>query len=125
MTSCLGGVIDLLYLSYWLKQDALNIAVILYEDGLSSPNVDMDAMSINIESRVAFLVSAYLAYSGETKDAREGLDRVVELVGQACCLTYEAASDLSAARSEATSRASSYLRCLCETMTKSHHGCGI
>jgi hypothetical protein len=54
---------------YWLKQDPLNVAVIMYEDATDQPHVDPVRMAINYESRIAYLMSAFLAYSGETKTA--------------------------------------------------------
>jgi hypothetical protein len=66
---------------YWLKQDPLNVAVILYEDARTMPHVDPVLMSINTESRIAYLVSAFLAYSKETKITFEALDLVTEIRG--------------------------------------------
>ena len=66
---------------YWLKQDPLNVAVILYEDARTMPHVDPVMMSINTESRIAYLVSAFLAYSKETKITFEALDLVTEIRG--------------------------------------------
>ncbi|MGB1591600.1 MAG: hypothetical protein ACPIOQ_02520 [Promethearchaeia archaeon] len=65
---------------YWLKQDQLNVAVILYEDAHTQPPVDPVRMAINDESRIAYLVSAFLSYSGEFKATFDALDHVTECV---------------------------------------------
>lgn len=67
---------------YWLKQDPLNVAVILYEDQCGRAHVDPLNMTINSESRIAYLVSAFLAYQGETKTAFDALDNVTEIRGK-------------------------------------------
>ena len=69
---------------YWHKQDPLNVAVIVYEDAKDQPHVDPMRMTINDESRIAYLVSAYLAYSGEVKTAFDALDLITEVRGDEC-----------------------------------------
>jgi hypothetical protein len=69
---------------FWHKQDPLNVAVILYEDCKEQPHVDPLRMTINDESRIAYLVSAYLAYSGEAKTAFDALDLITEVRGDEC-----------------------------------------
>ena len=66
---------------YWLKQDPLNVAVVLYEESLNKNEAKLDPVRMQIasESRVAYLISAYLAYSGHTKSTQDGLDMFAAL----------------------------------------------
>ena len=67
---------------YWLKQDKLNVAILMYEDVAGAPAFDESSLSLSKEGRVAYIASCYLAYSGAVKTTDEGLFQYAAALGK-------------------------------------------